>query len=437
MRLELVVTGTLQRSVSTTTIAFPIRTALGPVEPLSRIAGQQTLLRPKPSSPEACACSYLTQHRTNRCHGRLPPANLPHFAPRPVLRESRYLPTQRTSRLTDETRFLKLHHPNLAQHITTSFRRHDHGTYISRSKCRSHDPHFQGGPVKFKQIEFKVLTAAISVSSYWNTFVLYKNGTAGIAANATNVEDTGITIVAIEIVLRSLHRAYYNKVGKAQGSDEQLKSSESVASGEASIGHKAAAGSGVACLPNQAPADISAPDEATVVQLEDPKGVEAHFPQRLWSVDIDDVWGVLALVNLGSPSSEYPGKFDVDWTVVSPWYRVWRRASFATFNTQPDFEKALFSAFAFKDEEGFKSATRWLCQNTSVGNIAEYSPLVHSQGTQWYLHLHLPREVICESLNPFPRFSTRYTYQKSSSASHRPESAARKGQRGNLVHHSW
>ncbi|KAL1846477.1 hypothetical protein Daus18300_014247 [Diaporthe australafricana] len=251
----------------------------------------------------------------------------------------------------------------------------------------------QRGPVKFRQVEFKVLTAAISASPYWHTFIRYRSGTAGIAANTTHVEDTGITIVAIEIVLRSLHRAYYSNVGKAQASGEQLKSSESVTSGEESSRHKAAAESGVACLPSQAPTNISALDEATVVLLEDPKGVDAHIPRRLWSADIDDVWGVLALLNLEIPH-ECPGKFGVDWKVVSPWYRVWRRTTFATFNTQADFEKTLFPTFAFKDEEGSRYATKWLCQNTSVGNIAEYSPLVHTQGTQWYLHLHLPREVI-------------------------------------------
>lgn len=99
-----------------------------------------------------------------------------------------------------------------------------------------------------------------------------------------------------------------------------------------------------------------------------------------------------------------------------PWLNrgiKWRETSFKTFNTQADFEKVLFPTFAFNDSKGFLQATKWLCQRTSIGNIAEYSPFVHSQGAEWYTHLHLPPTVIGKS---FTLFNLLLTYSDGTTA---------------------
>lgn len=254
----------------------------------------------------------------------------------------------------------------------------------------------QRGPVKLKSVDFKVLAAALR-SPYWVAFLRHINGAPGFKPNNTHVEDTGITVVAVEIVLRALHQAYHQR--KTNGHDPsstegKVEGNESVATSGASNGEDGAPGFDAASV-NQ-----SLLGNGKAVPPLDSKDLDVYFPQELFKADIDDVWGVAALVNLEIFGKTHKGKFDIDWTVVQPWFLKWRETSFMTFNTQADFEKVLFPTFAFEDPKGFRFATKWLCQNTSVGQIAEYSPLVHSQGAQWYLHLHLPPEVMCK----FPRF---------------------------------
>lgn len=225
----------------------------------------------------------------------------------------------------------------------------------------------QRGPVTFKQTGMKVLAAALSVSPYWESFIRHMNGTSGFKPNNMHIEDTGITVVAVEIVLRGLHQAYHHRKSHSDENsvEGQVTDTESVTVGDGGA------------VPPLGPTDV-----------------DVYFPHELFKADIDDVWGVLALVNLDIVGKSHKGKFDVDRTVVESWFLKWRETSFATFNTQIDFEKVIFPTFAFGDTKGFQLATKWLCQRTSVGNIAEYSPLVHSQGTQWYLHLHLPARVM-------------------------------------------
>lgn len=231
----------------------------------------------------------------------------------------------------------------------------------------------QRGPVTFKQTDMKVLAAALSECRYWESFIRHMNGTSGFMPNNTHVEDTGITVVAVEIVLRGLHQAYHHRQSHSGGSNEGDANS---VEGQVTNNESVTAGDGGA-VPPLGPTDV-----------------DVYFPHELFKADIDDVWGVLALVNLDTVGKSHKGKFDVDRTVVESWFLKWRETSFATFNTQTDFEKVIFPTFAFGDTKGFQLATKWLCQRTSVGNIAEYSPLVHSQGTQWYLHLHLPARVM-------------------------------------------
>lgn len=261
----------------------------------------------------------------------------------------------------------------------------------------------QRGPVKPKQTDFKVLAAAISTSRYWEAFIRHMNGTSGFKPNKTHVEDTGITIVAVEIVLRGLHQAYHHRKSSGGGSnegdensaDEQAKNNESVTVGEGISGKDGALGLD-ALASALTEANKPLPGDGGAVPRPDPVDVGVYFPDELFKAEIDDVWGVLALVNLEIVGKSYKGKFDITQAMVKPWFLKWRETSFATFNTQADFEKVIFPTFAFEDSEGFCLATKWLCQRTSVGNIAEYSPLVHSQGTQWYLHLHLPAGVMCK-----------------------------------------
>ncbi|KAK7729229.1 urea permease [Diaporthe eres] len=219
----------------------------------------------------------------------------------------------------------------------------------------------QRGPVTFKQTEFKVLAAAISVCRYWEAFIRHMNGTSGFKPNNTHVEDTGITIVAVEIVLRGLHQAYHHRQSNSGSPNE---GDENSVEGQVTNNESVTVSDGGAAPP------LGAMD------------VDVYFPQELVKADIDDVWGVLALVNLEIVDKSHKGKFDLDRKVVESWFLKWRETSFATFNTQTDFEKVLFPTFAFEDSKGFRLATKWLCQRTSVGNIAEYSPMVHSQGTQ-------------------------------------------------------
>ncbi|KAL2279645.1 hypothetical protein FJTKL_13327 [Diaporthe vaccinii] len=220
----------------------------------------------------------------------------------------------------------------------------------------------QRGPVDFKQTEFMVLTTVFSVSRYWEAFIRHMNGNSGFMPNNTHVEDTGITIVAVEIVLRGLHQAYHHR---QSNSGSSKKGDENNIEGTVTNNESVTLSDGGAAPPLG------------------PMDVDVYFPQELFKADIDDVWGVLALVNLDIAGKSHKGKFDVDRKVVESWFLKWREASFATLNTQTDFEKVLFPTFAFEDSKGFSLATKWLCQRTSVGNIAEYSPLVHSQGTQW------------------------------------------------------
>ncbi|KAK2614790.1 hypothetical protein N8I77_001592 [Diaporthe amygdali] len=270
----------------------------------------------------------------------------------------------------------------------------------------------QRGPVKPLQVEYKVLAAAMSASPYWQTFIRHMNGSMGFASNNTHIEDTGITIVAVEIVLRGLHQTYHRHTSSGDGSnndkktkvEQRVKSNDSVNTDGASRENKGAVEPGASLNSEPSPANISASNQATAVLPEggealsrlDPMGVELLFPQELLRAAVYDVWGVLALINFRTCKQSHRGKFDVDRTVVRSWFLKWRETNFQTFNTQADFEKALFPTFAFDDANGFASATKWLCQKTSVGNIAEYSPFVHSQATQWYLHLHLPKEIISQ-----------------------------------------
>lgn len=261
----------------------------------------------------------------------------------------------------------------------------------------------QRGPVESKQIDFMVLAAAISASRYWEAFIRHKDGTSGFKPNKTHVEDTGITIVAVEIVLRGLHQAYHHRKSHSGGSEEgdgnsaegQVKDNESVTVGEEISGKGVAVGFDAIVSTLKKDNTPLLGDGGAVPPL-DPMDVNVYFPQELFKAEIDDVWVVLALINLNIVDRNHKGKFDVDRTVVDSWFLKWRETSFATFNTQADFEKVIFPTFAFEDSRGFRLATKWLCLRTSVGNIGEYSPLVHSQGTQWYLHLHLPARVMCK-----------------------------------------
>lgn len=261
----------------------------------------------------------------------------------------------------------------------------------------------QRGPVKHKKVEFKVLANALSANSYWGRFLRHMSGASGFKPNDTHIEDTGITVVAVEIVLRGMHQDYHRRKNNIHGpnsSDEssvegQVNNDESVTANGASSATDGAPGFDAASLANQTPADDGASSSPEIMD------VGVYFPHELFKADIDDVWGVTALINLVIAGKKHKGKFDVDRKVVEPWFIKWRETSFKTFSTQADFEKVLFPTFAFNDSEGFLQATKWLCQRTSVGNIAEYNPFVHSHGTQWYLHLHLPPTVICKS----PTFS--------------------------------
>lgn len=243
----------------------------------------------------------------------------------------------------------------------------------------------QKGPVKYKKVKYKVLAAALSASPYWGSFIRHMNGASGLKPNPKHIEDTGITVVAVEIVLRGLHWLYHKRESMrttASSTEAGVKSSEPA---------KTSASAKI---------EESSPEKNEGLSPREPSDVEAYFPPELKKIGIDDVWGVLALINLNFDGKEHKGKFNVDSNVVVDWFHWWRESNFATLNTQADFEKVLFPTFAFRDEEGFRDATKWLCQRTSVGNIQEYSPFVHGQGTQWYLHLHLPKDVICECSRP-------------------------------------
>ncbi|KAG6355781.1 hypothetical protein INS49_003747 [Diaporthe citri] len=192
----------------------------------------------------------------------------------------------------------------------------------------------QRGPVESKQTEFMVLAAAISISRYWEAFIRHMNGTSGFKPNNTHVEDTGITIVAVEIVLRGLHQAYHHRKSNSGGSNEGDANS---VEGQVTNNESVTVGDGGA-VPTLGPRDV-----------------DVYFPHELLKADIDDVWGVLALANLDIVGKSHKGKFDVDRTVVDSWFLRWRETSFATFNTQTDFEKVIFPTFAFEDSKGFGS----------------------------------------------------------------------------------
>lgn len=277
----------------------------------------------------------------------------------------------------------------------------------------------QKGPVKFKKTVLKVLAAAILASPYWKTFVRNMDGGLGFKPNKVHIEDTGVTVAAVEIVLRCLHQAYHRRQKNSDGSnkgdgnsvDGQVKSSEVVTTSGTSSGTNGALGFDAASLPNPSPTNDSAsgnakkalPQDVGVISPLGPVDLDAYFPQELLKADIDDIWGVLPLLNLNLviEGEKHKGKFDVDWLLLKPWFLKWREINFKAFKTQADFEKVLFPTFAFNDQVGFRRAIKWLCQRTSVGNIAEYSPLVNRQGTSWYLHLHLPPELMCKFFAPF------------------------------------
>lgn len=105
---------------------------------------------------------------------------------------------------------------------------------------------------------------------------------------------------------------------------------------------------------------------------------------------------LLALLNLACDGKKHQGKFGVDADVFRPWFLKWFKTAVTNFKTKKNFEEVLFPTFAFRYPQGFRLTAKWLCQNTSVGNIEDYSPMVHKQKTQWYLHLHLPKDFICE-----------------------------------------
>lgn len=259
----------------------------------------------------------------------------------------------------------------------------------------------QRGPVEPKQTDFKILAAAVSPSPYLKAFLRHMNGASGFRPNKTHIEDTGITVAAVEIVLRGMHLEHRRR--KSHGhSPSPNNGVQSSTEGQVNSG---APGFDAATLGSQSPANSGTSDEAEkalpkddgAVGTRDPVDMDVYFPSELQDVGIDDIWGVLALLNLDTLGKEHRGKFDVGCPVVQEWFLKWREANFPAFNTQVDFEKLLFPTLAFDDSLGFRLATKWLGQNTSIGNISEYSPFVHSQGTEWYLHLRLPAGVMCKS----------------------------------------
>lgn len=257
----------------------------------------------------------------------------------------------------------------------------------------------QRGPVEPKQTDFKILAAAVSPSPYLKAFLRHMDGASGFRPNQTHIEDTGITVVAVEIVLRGMHLEHHQRKGHGHSPINGVQSSTK---GQVNNG---APGFDAATLRSQPPANGGTSDEAEkapprndgAVGTRDPTDMDVYFPRKLQDVGIDDVWGVLALLNLDTLGKKHKGKLDVSCPAVREWFLKWREANFPAFNTQVDFEKLLFPTFAFDDSPGFRLATKWLCQNTSIGNISEYSPFVHSQGTEWYLHLRLPAGVMCKS----------------------------------------
>lgn len=286
----------------------------------------------------------------------------------------------------------------------------------------------QKGPVKVKETVFKVLAAALSASPYWKSFITHMDGASGFKPNKTHVEDTGITIVAVEIVLRGLHRSYHRRQSNSAGLknsaestvEGKAKDTELVTTGDASSGENGILRSGATSLENRPPVNINVsvkvddplPEDDDLDLPPDLRDMEVYFPHELSKSKIDDVWGVLALVNLDVDRKKKQGKFGVDWTVLRPWFFKWRETKFATFKTKEEYEKVLFPTFAFHDSAGFSYATKWLCRNTSVGNIEEYSPQVHSQGTVWYIHLHVPKNIMCECTTLFAIASSTHTHCK-------------------------
>lgn len=186
-----------------------------------------------------------------------------------------------------------------------------------------------------KQVEFRVRAAALSPSQYWEDFLQHMTPTSGLCPNNKHIEDTGISVEAVGIALWSLHYEYQiQKTIRANKTEENKEDG-----GESS---------------NLTP--------------------DTFFPSELFEATIDDVWGLVALVDVTLSDSKilHAGKFQMNAKTVEPWFlKWWREIQFGAYDTQDDFEKILFPTYALSDKNGWRQATKWLYLNTSAGQISE------------------------------------------------------------------
>lgn len=213
----------------------------------------------------------------------------------------------------------------------------------------------------------------------------------GLRGTHIHKEDTGITLKAVEIVLRALHHNFHVKsCAKTETRAEQSNASMK---------------------------------EDHVKETNDSTEGDKAFPDELLKVDAYDIWAVIALVNVNvsdftevpqrkdnrtvpskdwTKSIEFRGKFLVDSHIVRAWFLEWRTRMLRTLDTQAKNEQMLFPFWAFQDEAGWRYTTQWLCRNTSTGQIAEFSPFIRGEKARasrdYYQHLHLPKYVIGEWL---------------------------------------
>lgn len=280
-----------------------------------------------------------------------------------------------------------------------------------------------------------VSSAALESHRYWSTFINNSTTKPGLTARKHHVEDTGLTANAVEILLRALHLYHYQKQRrKATLKQVENKKAEQKRSEETFVevrwgSEKSRMDSSWPNPENLGLASTSLQGSRMIYHSVDPDLLNLYFPDALFDVDVHDVWAILAMVNFDygavekSPQRQpcaygsdvksstvgatelrgiihHRGKYDVDISVLRPWFLLWRAAALKKMNTQKEYEKLLYPTFCFDDKEGWVEVTKYLCCHTVVGQIHEYSPLAYESNEPWYQHLHLPTWAISKCCCP-------------------------------------
>ncbi|KAI1113884.1 hypothetical protein F5Y14DRAFT_451691 [Nemania sp. NC0429] len=119
------------------------------------------------------------------------------------------------------------------------------------------------------------------------------------------------------------------------------------------------------------------------------------LPTEFYRLTIDEVWRVLALVDITSTQHHRPGSYNVPSRVFRKWFAAWFKRQSPELTTTDQYARLLYPAFALQELEVFASITKWLAYN-DVGQIREQSLLMEAKElpSRAYRDMHMPKDVI-------------------------------------------